>query len=108
MSKLIRNQKIEIYEKWKQGLTVSSLSKEYNIGKHNLRYLVKLIDKHGIGVLRCDKNRYYSPKLKNEIINKVITNNQFVLSSAIEYGIPSDGLLFNWIKSYKDNGCVIA
>ena len=107
MSKLIRNQKIEIYEKRTRGLTISSLSKEYNVSKHNLRYLVKLIDKHGIGVLRDDKNRYYSPKLKNEIINKVIIDNQSVLSTAIEYSLPNDGLLFNWIKSYKDNGCVI-
>ena len=83
MSKFSRNLKIEIYEKRKRGLTLSSLSKEYNIGKHNLRYLVKLIDKHGIGVLRDDKNRYYSQKLKNEIINKVIIDNQSVLSTAI-------------------------
>jgi len=29
------------------------------------------------------------------------------MSTAIEYGLSSDGILFNWIKSYKENGYVI-
>lgn len=107
MAKLTIEQKLEIYKKRKQGQTVSSLSKEYGIRAHNINYLIGLIDMHGYGVLRKDKNKYYSPQIKLEIINKVLIDRQSINSTAIEYGFSSDGILHNWIKSYKNNGCAI-
>lgn len=104
MAKLTREQKIELYKERKQGATLSSLSKEYQIRSDNINYLVRLIDRHGFDVLRSNKNNYYSPELKLEIINKVLINSQSLTSTAIEYGLPSDGLLINWIKLYKKNG----
>ena len=82
MSKFSRNQKIEIYEKRKQRFTLSSLSKEDSVGIHNLCYLIKCI-------------------------YKVLIDNQSALGIAIEYDLDSDCILFNWIKSYRDNGFVI-
>ena len=107
MSKLTREQKIEIYEKRKQGRSISSLSKEYAILIGNVKYLIRLLDKHGESILRKDKNKYYPPALKEEIINRVLLQHHSVKSTAIEYGLSSDGTLINWIKSYKENGCVI-
>ena len=107
MSKLTREQKIEIYNKRKSGTTLQCLVLEYNISKHNIEYLISLLDEHDEGVLRKDKNNYYSPMLKEEVINKVLLDNQSVRSTAIEYGLSSDGMLFNWIKSYKENEYVI-
>ena len=69
--------------------------------------MIKLIDEHGEDILRKDKNRHYSPLLKEEIINKVLHQHHTIMSTAIEYGLSSDGILFNWIKSYKENGYVI-
>lgn len=107
MAKLTREQKIEIYEKRKYGYTLSSLSKKFNIATSKITYLVNLIDKHGINILREEKNKFYTPKLKQEIMNKVLIEKQSVRSTAIKYGLLSDGLLPAWIKSYKDNGYVI-
>lgn len=107
MSKLTREQKIEIYKRRKQGENLKSLSKEYSVLKGNIYYMIKLIDKHGEDILRKDKNRHYSPLLKEEIINKVLHQHHTIMSTAIEYGLSSDGILFNWIKSYKENGYVI-
>ena len=107
MSKLTREQKIEIYNKRKSGTNISILAKEYKINIHNIKYLVKLIDTHGTDILRKDKNNYYSPKLKEEIINKVLISNQSINSVSLEYGLPSKGMLDNWIRSYKTNGCGI-
>ncbi|RGB54928.1 MULTISPECIES: IS3 family transposase [Erysipelotrichaceae] len=107
MSKLTKEQKIEIYEKRKQGRSISSLSKEYAILIGNVKYLIRLLDKHGESILRKDKNKYYPPALKEEIINRVLLQHHSVKSTAIEYGLSSDGTLINWIKSYKENGCVI-
>ena len=103
MAKLTREQKIELYKKRKQGETVSSLSKEYQINSSKINYLVRLIDRHGFDILRSNKNNYYSPELKLEIINKVLIDGQSSTNTAIEFGLTSDGLLNNWISSYKEN-----
>ena len=107
MAKLTREQRIEIYHKRKSGVTIKSLSKQYGIHKNMICYLVKLIDKHGEDILRRDNNRYYSPQLKLEMINKVLIGNQSIESVSLEYGLTSDGMLNNWIKSYKENGYTI-
>lgn len=107
MAKLTREQRIEIYHKRKSGVTIPSLSKQYGINKKKIWYLVKLIDKHGEDILRRDNNRYYSPQLKLEMINKVLIGNQSIKSVSLEYGLTSDGMLNNWIKSYKENGYTI-
>lgn len=107
MAKLTRNQKIEIYKKYQDGESYSNLSKEYRILKRNIMYLVRIIEKHGFEILRQGSNKYYSPELKEEIINKVLIEGNSVSSTAIEYGLSSNGMLFNWIKSYKENNCVI-
>ena len=93
MSKLTREQKSRIYEKRKQGRSISSLSKEYAILIGNVKYLIRLLDKHGESILRKDKNKYYPPALKEEIINRVLLQHHSVKSTAIEYGLSSDGTL---------------
>ena len=64
MSKLTREDKIEIYERRKNGETISSLAKVFNIRKSNIKYLIALIEKHGYDILRKDKNRAYSKDFK--------------------------------------------
>ena len=107
MAKLTREQRIEIYHKRKSGVTISSLSIQYGINKKIICYLVRLIDKHGEDILRNDKNKYYSPELKLEMINKVLIDNQSMKSVSLEYGLTSHAMLNNWIKSYKENGYTI-
>ena len=107
MSKLTNNQRLEIYYKRKQGVTVSDLSKLYNVNQQGIKYLIRLLDKHGEEILRQDKNRYYSPDLKKKIINKILIEHFSVTETAIEYGLPSKSILFQWIKSYKENGYII-
>lgn len=93
-----------MYHKRKLGYSYSLLSKEYGIRVCNITYLISLIHYHGKGILRENNNRKYSYKLKLEIINKVLLKNHSMYSTAIEYGLPSPGMLVNWIKSYKENG----
>lgn len=99
MSKLTWEQKIEIYHKRKSGVTVIRLSKEYEINVENILYLIRLIDKHGEIVLRKDTNRYYSPPMKEEIINRVLIDYHSIKSTTIEYGLSSAGMLYNLINS---------
>ena len=104
MSKLSYEDKIEIYNKRKKGVTKKSLAKEYNVSMSIVDYLFRLIDKHGYDVLRTTKNKYYSPYQKEQIINRVLINGESTTSVAIDEGLPSFGMLLNWIKKYKEMG----
>ncbi|WP_216822545.1 IS3 family transposase [Erysipelothrix rhusiopathiae] len=104
MAKLTRKQIIEIYEKRKLGQSVCSLVNEYGINKSSIKYLVRLIDQHGPNVLRRNKSHFYSHEFKLEVINRIIMDGESTIAVAIELGLSSDGLIYNWIKNYKENG----
>ena len=57
MSKLTKKDKIEIYERRKNGETISSLAKAFNIRESNIKYLIALIKKHGYDILRDNKRK---------------------------------------------------
>ena len=104
MSKLTREDKIEIYERRKNGETVVSLAKSFNVNKIIIHYLIKLIRKHGYDVLGNGKNRYYSREFKLQTINRVLVNYESVRQVAIDIGLASDGILHNWLSKFKENG----
>ena len=104
MSKISYEDKINIYQEKKQGVSFSTINSKYNYGIHNIQYLERLIDKHGYDILRTTKNKIYSKEFKQEAINRILINNETVMSVAIDIGLPSDGLLQNWIKKYKEMG----
>ena len=80
MSKLTREDKIEIYERRKKGETISSLVKAFNICESNIKYLITLIEKHGYDILRKNKNRVYSKKFKLQAINRILINHESINS----------------------------
>ena len=101
MSKLTREDKIEIYERRKNGETISSLAKVFNVHKSTIEYLISLIKKHGYDILRNDKNRIYSKDFKLQTINRILINNESVNSVAIDIGLTSSGILDNWLSKFK-------
>ena len=50
MAKLTNEQRIEIYERRLKGETLSSLALEFNININRLKYLVRLLKKHGYNI----------------------------------------------------------
>ena len=104
MSKLTYEDKINLYNDRKSGLSISSLARKYNIRHEGVEYLIRLIDKHGLDILRTTKNKYYSPYEKERIINRVLLNNESRNSVAIDEGLTSSGMLANWIKKYQEMG----
>lgn len=103
MSKLTNEQRIEIYKRRLTGETIKSLSLNFKIRAGGIKYLVRLIGKHGYGILRNNKNRYYSKEFKLQTINRVLINQESIKSVAIDIGLSSQGILSNWIKKYKEN-----
>ena len=104
MSKLTRENKIEIYERRKNGETISSLANSFNIHESKIKYLIALIKKHGYTILRNGKNRIYSKDFKLQIINRILINHESINSVAIDIGLASNGILHNWLSKFKENG----
>ena len=93
--KLSYEDKVQIYELRKQGYSLEKLSNKFGINNSNLRYMIKLID------------RYYSPELKQEMINKVLHEGWTKDRVSLEYGLPSRTILLNWLAKYKKNAYTI-
>ena len=104
MSKLTYEDKINLYNDRKKGLTINKLVLKYGVRHECVEYLIRLIDKHGLDILRTTKNKYYSPYEKERIINRVLLNNESRNSVAIDEGLTSSGMLVNWIKKYQEMG----
>ena len=99
--KLTYEDKVQIYELRKQGYSLEKLSNIFGINNSNIRYMIKLIDCYGIEFVKKGKNRYYSPELKQEMIDKVLHENWSQDRVSLEYALP------NWMAQYKKNGYTI-
>jgi len=64
--KLNYEDKVQIYELRKQGQSFKQLSKRFGVDVSDLKYMMKLIDRYGIDIVKKGMNRYYSPELKQQ------------------------------------------
>ncbi|WP_338344459.1 transposase, partial [Fructobacillus evanidus] len=107
MSKLSKEDKVNIYYLWKkQCYSPKQIGHEYKISSGNVQYLVSLIDKHGLAILE-HAYQSYSDDLKLEIIQKALDPTRSIRSVALEYALPSRGMVSNWLRSYRENGYTI-
>ena len=103
MRKLTFEDKLNIYNEKKDGKSLSYLCHKYDVDSSGIKYLIRLIDKHGFDILRTNNNRKFNKNEKGRIINRVLLNNESLISVAIDEGLLSKGMLSIWIKEYKEN-----
>lgn len=101
--KLTEEYKKEIYQLRKNGRTCSDLSKIYGVQISIIKYLIALIDIHGINITKRSR-RNHSDSFKEYTINRVIIHGESMRSVALSAGLSSTGMLHNWIRIYKENG----
>ena len=104
MSKLTYEDKINIYNDRKMGLSIKSIANKYSMTTKNNQYMLCLVEKHGINVLKKEKKTKYPIYVKQDAIDRVLLNNEAIWAVSLDIGLPSDGILPNWIKKYKENG----
>ena len=95
--------KKEIYEKLLKGYGSDALSREYGLDASYIRYLRRLVDKHGLDVI-MHKYSVFSPEQKLAAINRVLMDGEPIQIVAIDLGLTDTSVLRGWIKSYIKNG----
>ena len=85
--KLTYEDKVQIYELRKQGQIFNQLSKRFGVDASGLKYMTRLIERYGIEIIKKGKNCYYSPELKQEMIDKVLLEDCSQQSVCLDYGL---------------------
>ena len=95
--------KVQIYKERKLGTTFSKLQLKWKMQKSKIKYLVRLVDKHGLDILRHSSHDY-SIQFKEAAIYRVFILHESIKSVSIDLGLSTDSILTRWIKEYKENG----
>ena len=79
----------------KQRFSYSRLADMFGIDARNLSYMIKLIECYGLEIVKKGRNNYYSPEIKQEMIDKVLLEGWSKERVSLEYSLPARATLHN-------------
>ena len=86
--------KVQIYKERKRGFTLSQLHFKWSIAQSKIVYIVRLVDRHGIDILR-HIHHDYSAEFKEATIYRVFILHESIKIESIDLGLsPSNSMLF--------------
>lgn len=107
MTKLSIKDKINTYNLWKnEHLSIKNIAKKYGISFGSLTYTIALIDRYGIECLNRTYH-FYSSDFKEKVVLEMLDGKDSIYEIGLKYTLPSNGMLHNWLRSYRENGYTI-
>ena len=98
--------KLEAYQRKKEGMSISRICKEYGIDPPDLKYLVRLINAYGTEII-TKKHHVYTAEFKTHVVEEFLAGGASYNDISIKYALPNSSILKQWVKTYKESGCVI-
>ena len=103
MSKLSKQDKIEIFNLWQNyQVGTTELSRRYQVNPSTINYLLALINRHGTAILDRPYTSY-SIAFKEQAIRRVLVKNEAIYQVALDLGLKNKGILANWLRQYREN-----
>ena len=106
MRKDIVQVKLEVYQRKKEGMSISSISREYGINPTDIKYLIRLINAYGTEII-TNTHRVYTAEFKTKAAEEYLAGGASYNDISIKYALPNSSILKQWVKAYKESGCVI-
>ncbi|WP_423788784.1 transposase [Lactobacillus apis] len=104
MAKLSKQDEIEIFNLWQNyQVGATELSRRYQVNLSTINYLLALINRHGTAILDRPYTSY-SIAFKEQAIRRVLVKDEAIYQVALDLGLKSYGMLFNWLREYRKNG----
>ena len=92
-----KQDKINIYLLYQKGYPYSEIQRYYPIDESNFYYLIQILNRYGVSWLDRPRHKWTKEE-KMEAIDRVLINHEIGRSVALDLGLSSAGMLFNWIR----------
>jgi transposase len=93
-----------INEVLKKKRSISSVAKENNFDRSNLRKWINFYLHYGKESLLPRKNQNYNSGFKLKVLQRIEKKSLSLIEACVEFNIPTTSVIIQWQKKYADQG----